>query len=109
MGIRAEGLKDLSDQELLEGFLVESNQNRLADSHRGSSEVARGAEHGVDGFFGNRASRLELTQLLALGDDQFRRSLGHCTRIFAAELLARRHDFFGLDLLGIQKLGGSRA
>ena len=92
-------------QQSLEQFLVEANQQGVAENHGGSPQVAGGAQHRGYGF-GVCLTTAEFTDFFALGYIQAVRSLQQLGGLCRAQLSAGRDLLRDIDVIVHQEPGG---
>ena len=89
------------------GLLVETNHQCFTNAGGGRSQISRRAQHRLHSIRGWFNPDGELVHLFALRDDQSRYALEQGSSVSLPQLLAGRHLVFHLNVICLQKLGGT--
>ena len=89
------------------GLLVKTNHQCFTNAGGGCSQISRRAQHRLHGICGWFSPDGELIHLFALRDDQSRYTLEQGSGVSLLQLLAGRHLVFHLNVICLQKLGGT--
>lgn len=98
-----------SEQSVPVSGVAEAHEHGLAGTDARRPQIAGRAEHRVDHVFPRLSARCELRDLGTLRDDHSGSGFRQSGRILCPELFARGNDFFGFDLVVVQKLGRAYA